>query len=78
MVWTEEGVQGAWRFLNRIYRRVAEDREALLETSGVFQAEALEGKDRELYGKLHETLKKVTEDLGPSASTPPSPPSWSS
>ena len=63
MVWTEEGVQGAWRFLNRIYRRVAEDREALLETSGGFQAEALEGKDRELYGKLHETLKKVTEDL---------------
>lgn len=34
-----------------------------METSGVFQAEALEGKDRELYGKLHETLKKVTEDL---------------
>ncbi|AEV17259.1 Leucyl-tRNA synthetase [Thermus sp. CCB_US3_UF1] len=63
MVWTEEGVQGAWRFLNRVWRRVAEDKEALLATSGRFQAEALEGADKELYGKLHATLKKVTEDL---------------
>jgi leucyl-tRNA synthetase len=63
MVWTEEGVQGAWRFLNRIYRRVAEDRSELEKISGRFQKEALEGADRELYGKLHATLKKVTEDL---------------
>ncbi|WP_018111922.1 leucine--tRNA ligase [Thermus igniterrae] len=63
MVWTEEGVQGAWRFLNRVWRRVAEDREALAATSGRFQAEALEGADLALYRKLHATLKKVTEDL---------------
>jgi leucyl-tRNA synthetase len=63
MVWTEEGVQGAWRFLNRVWRRVVEDQEALLAISGQFQAEALEGEDKALYGKLHETLKKVTQDL---------------
>ena len=63
MVWTEEGVQGAWRFLNRVYRLVAEDREALAQTSGRFEAAKLSGEERALYRKLHQTLKKVGEDL---------------
>ncbi|KGQ20937.1 leucine--tRNA ligase [Thermus filiformis] len=63
MVWTEEGVQGAWRFLNRVFRRVQEDKEALQAISGRFAKEELEGEERGLYRKLHQTLKKVTEDL---------------
>ncbi len=63
MVWTEEGVQGAWRFLNRVYRRVAEDKEALAQTPDRFEAQALTGEERALYRKLHQTLKKVTDDL---------------
>jgi len=63
MVWTEEGVQGAWRYLNRVWRRVAEDREALLQTSESFEPSALEGADRELYHKLHQTLQRVQDDL---------------
>ncbi len=63
MVWTEEGVQGAWRFLNRVWRRVAEDREALLQVTEPLEAGNLKGADRALYAKLHETLKKVTDDL---------------
>lgn len=63
MVWTEEGVQGSWRFLNRIYRLVAEDRKALAQTSGRFEAAELSGEDRALYRKLHQTLKKLGDNL---------------
>jgi len=62
MVWTEEGVAGAWRFLNRIWRRFEEDREALAETGDGFDPAALEGPERELWRALHRAIKKVTED----------------
>ncbi|RDI94661.1 leucine--tRNA ligase [Meiothermus sp. QL-1] len=63
MVWTEEGVQGAWRYLNRVYRLVAENRAELLAQVGELEPAALEGVHRALYRKLHQTIKKVTEDL---------------
>lgn len=63
MIWTEEGVQGSWRYLNRVWRRVAEDRAELGKTSDHFEAQALGGADKALYQKLHQTLKKVGEDI---------------
>ena len=63
MVWTEEGVQGAWRYLNRVYRMVAENL-AELKAQGELQKPArLEGSHKSLYQKLHQTIKKVTEDI---------------
>ncbi len=62
MVWTEEGVQGAWRYLNRVYRLVAENR-VELKAQGALEATALEGPHKALYQKLHQTIQKVTEDL---------------
>ena len=63
MIWTEEGVQGAWRFLNRVWRRVVEDEEALITLSAGFDPGALEGASKELYRKLNQTIKKVTGDI---------------
>jgi len=63
MVWTEEGVQGAWRFLNRVWRRVVEDEQDLAKTPATFDPARLEGAGRELYRKLNQTIKKVTEDV---------------
>ncbi len=63
MIWTEEGVQGAWRFLNRVWRRVVEDEEALKTLSAGFDPGALEGANKELYRKLNQTIKKVTGDI---------------
>jgi leucyl-tRNA synthetase len=63
MVWTEEGVQGAWRFLNRVWRRVVEDERDLAKTPETFDPARLEGAGRELYRKLNQTIKKVTEDV---------------
>lgn len=63
MIWTEEGVQGSWRFLNRVFRRVSEDRAELERVSEGLEPAALSGADRALYQKLHRTLKKVGEDI---------------
>jgi len=63
MIWTEEGVQGAWRFLNRVWRRIVEDEEALKALSAGFDPGALEGAGKELYRKLNQTIKKVTGDI---------------
>ena len=62
MVWTEEGVSGAWRFLNRVWRRFQEDRNELAEVAPDFDPDGLEAKERELWRALNAAIKKVTED----------------
>jgi leucyl-tRNA synthetase len=52
--WSEAGVEGAWRFLNRVYRAVAQ----------VVNKPAGTGDEPELRQKTHQTIKKVTEDVG--------------
>lgn len=63
MVWTDEGVKGSWRFLNRVWTRFADDAEAIKATTGKFEASELQGAHKALYQKLHHTLRKVGEDI---------------
>jgi leucyl-tRNA synthetase len=56
MEWTEEGFEGTVRFVRRLYRLVSE-----------VAATAPAGGDvppNELYRKAHETIAKVTDDVG--------------
>jgi leucyl-tRNA synthetase len=54
------GVEGVFRFLSRVWRLVIEDRaEQMKLADAVRDAEP----DRETLRKLHQTIKKVTEDL---------------
>jgi leucyl-tRNA synthetase len=66
MEWTDEGVAGAQRFLNRIVGLFSSDRAAIAATSfPQLQSIGLndvEGADRALYRRLNETIKKVTQD----------------
>jgi leucyl-tRNA synthetase len=54
--WNERGIEGAWRFLNRVWRLVGERQKE-------------KGKSQkpeeflDLRRKTHETIKKVTEDI---------------
>ncbi len=65
MEWTDEGVSGAQRFLNRIVGLLSPLREAALppyeQVAGLALAD-FAGADRELYRKLHATIKKVSQD----------------
>jgi leucyl-tRNA synthetase len=67
MEWTDEGVSGAQRFLNRIVGLLGPDREEIASlpyaTLTGRNRDSFEGADRELYRRLHETIKKVTQDI---------------
>jgi leucyl-tRNA synthetase len=55
MEWTEEGFEGTVRFVRRLYRLVSEV---------AASAPAGEAPANDLYRKAHETIAKVTDDVG--------------
>jgi leucyl-tRNA synthetase len=64
--WADDGVQGANRFMKRLWRAVYEhvsdstgDR---LQATGKFQSEGLTSQQRDLRRLTHQTLAKVTDD----------------
>ncbi len=59
--WNEQGVEGCYRFLNRVWRAVYDNLD-LIRQAGPVTGE-LQGAARELRRKTHETIKKVTEDI---------------
>jgi leucyl-tRNA synthetase len=58
--WSMRGVEGVYRFLGRVWRLIVNDRADEMKI-----ADAVSGDepDRETLRKLHQTIKKVTEDL---------------
>ena len=56
--WREEGVEGIYRFLGRVYRFVTRN----VERARADSSERTEG-DRKVLRKLHQTIRKVTEDF---------------
>jgi leucyl-tRNA synthetase len=60
--WSEEGVEGAYRFLRRVWRLAAENAE-WLQATNPFQGGALTGEKAALRRKVHETIARVTDDI---------------
>jgi leucyl-tRNA synthetase len=62
--WSEQGVEGGYRFLNRVWR-LALNWEGLIRNATPFNGrpDQLEGDSRALFKKNHETIKKVTRDI---------------
>ncbi len=60
--WTEAGIDGAWRYLNRLWRLVHE-RVALLPPAGTPPAEPADEAERALKHAVHRTIARVTDEL---------------
>ncbi len=60
--WNEQGVEGCFRFLNRVWRLVYENLPVIKGASAV-NAEQLSPEARGLRRQVHRTIKKVTEDI---------------
>ncbi|WP_408954887.1 leucine--tRNA ligase [Natroniella sp. ANB-PHB2] len=60
--WNDEGVEGAERFLNRVWRLVAQNIEEIKGVSKGF--EITTEADKELHRQLHVAIKNVTVDIG--------------
>ena len=59
--WSPQGVEGASRFLNRVYRFI-EANLAILQARDD-SAHAYTGKSKDLHRKCHQTIRKVTQDI---------------
>jgi leucyl-tRNA synthetase len=62
--WSEESIEGSWRFLNRVYRLVDRHAAALRGVNcGRIDAAATTAKEKTLLRKVHQTLRRVTQDF---------------
>ncbi len=62
--WKDDGIEGAARFLRRLWRRVYEHRAALASAPVPSPDPAsLSGPARQLHRKTHETIQRVTHDM---------------
>ena len=62
--WSDQGVEGAFRFLNRVWRIIAHFEEAIQEGVDDYDRSTLTAEEKALRRTLHQTIKKVTEDVG--------------
>ena len=61
--WSDAGVEGAHRFLKRLWKAVHEHVDHT-DAIAVLDAAALDASQKAMRFKLHETLKKVQDDFG--------------
>jgi leucyl-tRNA synthetase len=65
--WSEESIEGSWRFLNRVFRLVDRHAETVRRVtsrngnSGALTATS--EKEKQLLRKTHQTLRRVTQDF---------------
>jgi leucyl-tRNA synthetase len=61
--WNDQGVEGSYRFLNRLWRLVTDHLEVISGAAPYGGGEPLSGFDRDLHRKTHQTIRKVTRDI---------------
>jgi len=62
--WSEESIEGPWKFLNRVFRLVDRHAEALRGVkAGRIDAAAATEKEKGLLRIAHQTLRRVTQDF---------------
>ncbi len=62
--WSDKGVEGSYRFLQRMWRLVMERAEDLKHVAPAVTDPSQDKEIRQLTHMLHKTIKKVTEDVG--------------
>ena len=61
--WSDQGVEGSFRFLNRVWRLVTLHLDRITAAPTFRGDELPEGPIRSLHRKTHETIKRVTADI---------------
>jgi leucyl-tRNA synthetase len=62
--WSEESIEGSWRFLNRVFRLVDKHAGAIRETKNWnFDSKGMTDKERDLIRVTYQTMQRVTQDF---------------
>ncbi len=62
--WSDQGVEGAFRFLNRVWRIILNFDTTIKEGIDDYDHSTLTAEERVLRRTLHQTIRKVTDDIG--------------
>jgi leucyl-tRNA synthetase len=61
--WSDQGVEGSYRFLNRVWRLIIDNIEEISKARLYKGDTPVKGDLKEIHRKSHETIKKVTGDI---------------
>jgi len=62
--WNSDGVEGSFRFLNRVWRLSANWLDTVLDVKPYYDSpDKLQGNIKKLYKKTNQTIKKVSDDI---------------
>ncbi|RLB86984.1 MAG: leucine--tRNA ligase, partial [Deltaproteobacteria bacterium] len=61
--WSEQGVEGAYRFLNRLWHLVTDNLQYVQDVDAFTGGKELSSELRSIHRKTHQTIKKVTHDI---------------
>lgn len=61
--WSDQGVEGSFRFLGRVWRIVQDYLDDIRDIPALAGKDELAGDLKDLRRKVHQTIKKVTEDV---------------
>jgi len=61
--WSEESIEGAWRFINRVFRLVDRHAPALRGVTSSFVISGVTEQEKALLRRTHQALRRVTQDF---------------
>ena len=61
--WSDKGVEGSFRFLNRVWRILGIFEDAIKAGADTYDVETLTAEEKDFRRAIHKTAKKVTEDV---------------
>ncbi|HZD61043.1 MAG TPA: class I tRNA ligase family protein [Anaerolineae bacterium] len=61
--WSDRGVEGSYRFLNRVWRLVEDNKQLVVGTPAAIPGGDLGVAERDLRHVVHRTIKRVTDDI---------------
>ncbi|NIM59285.1 MAG: leucine--tRNA ligase [Candidatus Aminicenantes bacterium] len=62
-VWNDEGIDGCFRFLNRLWATIQENLDLFRQKPSSQEETEIEEKASKLRIKMHQTIRKVTDDI---------------
>ncbi len=62
-IWNDEGIDGCYRFLNRLWATMQENLDLFKQKSSPREETGIEEKASKLRIKMHQTIKKVSDDI---------------
>ncbi|MEM1080284.1 MAG: leucine--tRNA ligase [Pseudomonadota bacterium] len=62
--WSDAGVEGAWRFLKRLWQQVHDHLEQSPQDLPALDADAISSEAKDMRRRVHDTIAKVSDDMG--------------